>query len=147
MSGMFWPFKKSRLRAAQEAAAQSARQQLLRSRLLETLHSAARVLIDENDFEGETADKIWRDVDRVRTGIDLVLVEGLDAYSGDISDTLRGGAVIAQSADALSHAASALGNTELEQTIGSVRDAETIGHIFFQLGFERDGNLRQAHPA
>ena len=140
---MSWPLRKLPSRGRQARTAKSLRQQVLRSRLLETVRSAARVLIEGHDLERERTEQIWRSVSQIERGIDLVLLEGRDAYEQGVEETCRGGAIIAQSADAFSHAASTIGDVTVEQIIGSTNDTSSVGHIFYQLGFERDGSLRK----
>lgn len=144
---MPWFTKKFRLREPDDIAEHVQRRHALKRRLEQTIQDIALCLIARHHLSEGEIKEIEDNIGQIMPGIDFILARNLDAHDAAIPEERRGGAIIAQSADAFSHAATARGNAELERVVGSTSDQQTVGHICFQLDFERDGGLRQSATA
>lgn len=140
---MFGFLKRRREEKAKEAARDQIRRADLRKKLHSTLESVLEWLIEEHHLNRDDIVDLEQRTDRIRKGIDLVLVDQMEWSDKRIPSELCGGAIIANDATSYSLVANHLHNDDLELLIGSPRDGLITGHMCFQLGFSRDGENRR----
>ena len=118
-----------------EAEKDAVRVEQLRTRLCQTLDCLVHSLIEAHALSTDAANLVRENSETMKTGFDLVLVEGMYAYDAKVPEHLQGGAIIAYSADAFSSLSAAINKPESEKLIGSWEDKKTLGNMCAQLGF------------
>lgn len=136
---MFGIGKRAREKVALQSAQRDLLQNALRARLHGLVDSVATDLLKNHKLSLEQISSIEEGADSIKTGIDIVLLEQVEAFDEKIPHKFRGGAIIANSAHAHFFAGIGLDDSKVFDLIGSEKDAQTVGHIRYNLGFERDG--------
>ncbi|MDR6846818.1 hypothetical protein J2Y57_000003 [Sphingomonas sp. BE137] len=130
-------------RAREMRALECTQRHLLENTLCIRLHGlvdavAANVMV-RHELSLEKIASVEECAENLKAGIDLVLLKKLEWTDARIPKKFHGGATIANSAHASFFAGLSLNDPSIYDLIGTESDAQTIGHISYNLGFTRDG--------
>ncbi|MDB5713024.1 MAG: hypothetical protein JWO15_421 [Sphingomonadales bacterium] len=136
---MFKFGKRAQERRVLEKAKRNLLENALRTRLHSLVDFVAANVTKAHKLSLENVASIKEKAENIKSGVDLVLLKKIEWTDERIPGKFQGGATIANSAHAFFFMGVSSNDSKIFDLIGSERDAQTIGHICYSLGFSRDG--------